>query len=120
MPLAQDPDRIQQELQLLQFLCQPDAAGMHRTRVLGRLSRYSWREPDHQVIFEALSEISAAPPHELRALLPAQLTRKGFPEMSLDVYFQPPDLSPDAAEELAHSLGHAARSPGPSLPRPPL
>jgi hypothetical protein len=120
MPLAQDPDRIEQEIQLLQFLCLPDAPGAHRTGVLRRLSRYSWREPDHQVIFEALSEISSAPPHELRALLPAQLTRKGFPDMSLDLYFQPPDLSPDEAQELAHSLGHAARAAGPSLPRPPL
>jgi hypothetical protein len=120
MPLAQDPDRIEQELQLLQFLCLPDAFGPHRTGVLRRLSRYSWREPDHQVIFEALSEISSAPADELRALLPAQLTRKGFPDMSLDVYFQPPDLSPDEAEALAHSLGHAAGSAGPSHSRPAL
>jgi hypothetical protein len=118
MPFAPDSDRIQQELQLLRFLCLPAASGAHRTRILGRLSRYSWREPDHQVIFEALFELSAAPLHELRALLPGQLTRKGFPDISLDVCFQPPDLSPDEAEELAHSLGHAAGRLAPSRPDP--
>lgn len=117
MPFAPDSDRTQQELQLLQFLCLPAASGEHRTRVLGRLSHYSWRESDHQVIFEALSELSAAPPHELRALLPAQLTRKGFPDISLDVCFQPPGLSPDEAEELAHSLGHTAGHAAPPASR---
>jgi hypothetical protein len=106
-PLAHDPDRIQQELRLLQFLCHPAPPVALRTRILRHLSGCRWQEPDHQVLFEALCEISTAVPRDLRALLPAQLTRKGFPALSFDVFFQPHGLSPDEAEQLARSLGRS-------------
>lgn len=118
MPLVQDPDRVRQERQLLQFLCLFAASGALRARILRQLSGYSWQERDHQVIFEALSELSAAPPCELRGLLPAQLTRKGFPDISLDVYFQPHGLSLDQAEKLARSLARGPGSAGFSRPDP--
>jgi hypothetical protein len=117
-PLAPDPDRIRQERQLLQFLCLPTASGALRTRILRHLSAYPWQDPDHQVLFEALSELSAVPSHEFRTLLPAQLTRKGFPDISLDAYFQPHGLSPDEAEDLARSLTHTPPASRASRPKP--
>jgi hypothetical protein len=79
------------ERRILSLLCQTPARGAIRNELERAVADYSWREHEHQVIFEALQEISRSDSKTIREQLPARLTRKGFPDLDLETYFQPRD-----------------------------
>ncbi|MGH9469485.1 MAG: hypothetical protein ACRD1N_03985 [Terriglobia bacterium] len=91
------PDQIfEMERRLLAALChQPELRESARTRLL----EYAWREPVHQVIFQALISIPPGRQQDLQAELAARLTRRGFPDISWRDFEQPCKISEWDAEE---------------------
>lgn len=83
------------EARLLQLLCQIPA-GIEREEIfeqfLSGARSYHWRIPEHQVIFQALARVPQLSGAALRAMLPAQLTRAGFPDIEIAHYFAPLDV----------------------------
>ncbi len=88
---------------MLQYLCQgtPDENFLRERR---RLGDYRWREPLHRVLFEAILDLPTASPEVLQVRLPAVLTRKGYPDVDLNPFFQPHDLTPTEAQTLIRKL----------------
>ncbi len=58
-----------------------------RAAILARLRVHHWRDPEHRVVFEALTLLPGRTAAELREQLPAQATRMGFPDVNWDAYF---------------------------------
>jgi hypothetical protein len=76
-----------------------------RADILAKLRTHPWQDPEHRVVFEALTLLPGRQANELREQLPAQATRMGFPDVNWDAYFaaDADDISPEAllAELLA-------------------
>lgn len=91
------PDKTKQildaERRILSLICQAPARGTVRSELERELADYSWREREHQIVFEVLQEIPSSNPQTIRQQLPVRLTRKGFPDLNLETYFQPCDLA---------------------------
>jgi hypothetical protein len=100
---------IESEKQLLRFLCASDQNVAERQRVCRQLSKYSWRDRDHAILFEAIAELLSAAPREILAHLPAALTRRGFPDMSCDWLTRSAQLNGDEAFALAEELLRASQ-----------
>jgi hypothetical protein len=99
------PEEINRaEQTLLKALCQGFLRGPEATRVRTRLAGYCWREPIHQAIFRALHSIPFTDPKIIRDLLPARLTRYGFPDVPLEDLYEPLPESPPAVEEIVEWL----------------
>jgi hypothetical protein len=74
-----------------------------RTAVLEKLRAHRWQDPEHRVVFEALSLLPGRHSTELREQLPGQATRMGFPDVNWDEYFAASDDYP-AIETLVAEL----------------
>lgn len=105
------------ESRILRALCTRQSAfavpGKHRefdrATILAQLRAHRWQNPEHRVVFEALTLLPGRSAADLREQLPAQATRMGFPDINWDTYFAPTDddhaaLEPLVAELLAISL----------------
>lgn len=99
---------IEDEKQLLQFLCATSEDIGQRRKLFQRLSQYSWRDNEHQILFEAIGELLATAPQQILAHLPAAVTRHGFPEISCDALAQSSGLNSASAFALAEQL-HASQ-----------
>jgi hypothetical protein len=81
-----------------------------RAAILATLRSYRWRDPEHRVVFEALTLLPGRHGTELREQLPAQATRMGFPDVNWRKYFTAaPDHS--ALETLVAELLATSRTP---------
>jgi hypothetical protein len=92
------------ELLVLRALCQGTPQGSLRAKAAKLLSGYAWREPIHQAMFSCLTPIAALDSNELRSSLYACLTRKGFPDVDLENFFEPQLLSRQEASKLIQLL----------------
>jgi hypothetical protein len=104
------------ESRILRALCSKQSAfaapGKHhvsgRATILAQLRAHRWQNPEHRVVFEALTMLPGRESSELREQLPAQATRMGFPDVNWDHYFVTSDdhapLESLVAELLAISL----------------
>ena len=91
---------VEVERQVLQALCH-GAPGSGKA--LDALRSYRWREPLHQVLFEVLVDLPGAQPEVIGELLPARLTRRGFPDVD-PTWFQSRAFSGKEAERLINRL----------------
>lgn len=101
-------DIVETERRVLRALCQGTFEGSVRASARSLLVGYPWREPLHQVIFDAVLSIPSGSPELIQSELPACLTRRGFPDFSLDDLFHPQDLSKDEIEGLMRQLASSA------------
>lgn len=92
------------EQELLRFLYASTKHLGERRLVLQRLAPYSWCDNDHRILFEAIRELLARNSQEVLDHLPAELTRRGFPDISCDALAVPSALGSDAALALAEKL----------------
>ena len=76
------------ELIVLRALCQGKLGGAALESVRLMLGSYRWREPLHQALFEIILSIPRHRPEALRDLLPARLTRRGFPDFDFQDFFR--------------------------------
>lgn len=102
-PLSEEGRRAA-EWELLRALCSGALAGPTRQEVLGFLSDYAFHDPICQAIFGAVDNIGREGTTILRRELPAQLTRRGFPDVDFEKLFTPPPLSSKQIVERAREL----------------
>lgn len=100
-----EASRIETELLVLRALCQGTPQGSARAQAIRTLKDYRWREPVHQAMFSCLTHLPAGDPNFLpiRQLTDC-LTRKGFPDVELKMWFEPPPPSRHEAEKLMRRL----------------
>ena len=91
--------RVEAERQLLAALCQNSLDADTRAEVLRRLARCVFADPEHEVIFRALTKLPEHDPERGRIELGVRVTRMGFPDFDLEPFFNvaPPDTSEVAA-----------------------
>lgn len=88
---------IAAERQLLAALCQVSLGGQAREELLQRLEKHRFATPDHQVVFEALRKLPTLKPGRVREALTATVTRMGFPDADVNIFFE---LQPPTEENL--------------------
>lgn len=82
---------------VLRVLCLGTSQGSVKEAAVPLLRGYHWRVPLHEVIFNAVVAIPSDDPVVLRQLLPAKLTRMGFPDVEWEEFFAPHSLSLEEA-----------------------
>jgi len=105
--MARDPTGlsiVQIEKRLLGAMCQAAGGGSVWALAEGPLQNYRWREPSHAAVFAALGELPDRDPVLLRDLFPAVLTRKGFPDLAWQDFFEPCTVSDEEARRLVQRL----------------
>jgi hypothetical protein len=86
------------EFKILRRLCNDQLASASptandaatRSTILAKLLPHHWQDPEHRVVFEALTALPGRQPSALREQLPAQATRMGFPDVNWQNYFAAP------------------------------
>ena len=105
------------EREILRALCQSAADGLVRKEGLTLLADYSFRDNFHQLVFDAVRELRHLPPRIFREQLPIRLNNLGFPDLDLDIFFQPSILTDSQVMSRMRALRIAAsgrRQPGAS------
>lgn len=100
--------REELEPQVLRALCQGTPEGSVRAFAKRQLQGYRWSDPAREILFQCLLELATDNPALLRAELPARLTRRGFPDVAWEEFFQPPTLAKQEAERLIRQLAGTA------------
>lgn len=99
------PDsQLNLEKQIIRALCLGASDGSVKEALLPMLRDYPWRAELHQVLFDALASIPSADPEVLRQMLPAKLTRLGFPDVDWEEFFTPISVSGSEVIILARRL----------------
>jgi len=80
--------------------------------ILAQLRPHRWQNPEHRVVFEALTALPGRDATELREQLPAQATRMGFPDVNWENYFASAAAA-SAIEPLVAELLATSRQPAP-------
>lgn len=99
-----DLSETQIEKLLLRALCQARVGDGVWTMVAAELKTYAWREPVHEAISRSLRDLRARKPSLLRELLPAALTRRGFPDVAWEEFLEPVNLTDEDARLLVQRL----------------
>ena len=81
----------------LRLLCSGTPQGPVKNVLVPLLRDYHWQVQLHQIIFSAVVAIPSDDPATLRQLLPAKLTRMGFPDIEWEEIFTPALLSSEEA-----------------------
>ncbi|HLH05607.1 MAG TPA: hypothetical protein VKW78_00070 [Terriglobales bacterium] len=76
------------ERRLLRAVCSPLVDGDTRTKILNRLARHRFENPDHETIFRVLNQIPRASAEHIRQTLGARVTRLGFPDIEVEWIFE--------------------------------
>jgi hypothetical protein len=92
------------ERKILKALCTGVTDPGDWAEFASQLSAYSWQDPDHKVVYDALRAIRSRDPKTRRDQLPAQATRMGFPDLDWNLYFEGEELSTTEIEELIRKL----------------
>ncbi len=96
------------ERQVLRAFCAGTGTPDDWNQLPGRLTDYRWQDPDHKVVYDALRAIRTCDPKVRRDELPAQITRMGFPDLDLSLYFGSGESSVAEIEGLIGRLKAAA------------
>ncbi|HEX5413303.1 MAG TPA: hypothetical protein VFZ27_15740 [Terriglobia bacterium] len=95
---------INSEKFVLRLLCAGTSQGSVQASLIPLLRTYQWSSTLHGAIFSAILSIPSDDPALLRQLLPAKLTRMGFPDVEWHQLFAPVLISGDEAIECARKL----------------
>lgn len=99
---------LEAERDVLRALFQGTPQGSVLARGIALLANYRFREPAHQVMFEALRNLGRADPARIRELLPARLNNRGFPDLDLGYFFEPHHLTAKQVFSLIRALHNPA------------
>jgi len=105
--MAVPPDErrvVEAERRVLQALCQEKPEGSLLGTTKSLLAEYRWRDPAHQVIFDCVTHYPEHAALVLRDHLAGCVTRKGFPDLNWEQFFEPVYLSKAEAEALVREL----------------
>ncbi|MGB6822154.1 MAG: hypothetical protein WBE21_08745 [Candidatus Acidiferrales bacterium] len=101
--------RADKETRLLQFVCDATEDKPARENVIRMLADYSWLDADNEILFETIRRLFAQSPRDILSHLPAELTRRGFPDLPWEPLKQRSRLAGVDAVELAGELLRAAK-----------
>jgi|SRR5579859_611519 len=101
--------RADKETRLLQFVCDATEDQPARENVIRMLVDYAWLDADNEILFEAIRQLFAQSPREILTHLPAELTRRGFPDLPWEPLNQRARLAGVEAVELAGELLRSAK-----------
>jgi hypothetical protein len=91
------------ETELLQAVCATKWTSIpHGLRT--RLQQYCWRNPEHQIVFEALQTLPAGPVEQTQEHLQVALVRMGFPDVAFAIGASGECLDAHAIEALLRRL----------------
>ena len=96
---------IAAEQTLLRQLC-TSGITTPETEALRRLAQYKWEGRDHQVVFDALLRLANVPPESLRARMPIEATRMGFPDIDWPAFFERPEDYSESEENIARLIAN--------------
>jgi hypothetical protein len=80
-----------EELQALRSLCDEASPPAARQKLLQSFSLQSFREPEHQVVFESIRVLLCRGDFSA-AQLRVHLNNRGFPDTEVEKYFQPAQI----------------------------
>jgi len=89
---------------VLHLMCAGTPHGPVKSVMTPLLRGYVWQSELHHAIFDALAAAPSGKPSILRQLLPAKLTRMGFPDVEWEELFAPQGLSRDEALALVRRM----------------
>ena len=95
------------ELMILRALCLGTPQGSVKEIARSLLRDYRWHNPFHEAVWNALYSLPSENPEVLRQLLPAKLTRLGFPDVEWEEFLAPHSLSKNQAIALMRSMAAA-------------
>jgi len=101
--------RTDKETRLLQFVCDANEDKPTRGNVIRLLADYAWPDADNEILFETIRRLFAQSLHDILSHLPAELTRRGFPDLPWEPLTQRSRLASVEAVELAGELLRAAK-----------
>lgn len=96
--------RAEKEMRLLQFVCDANEDTPSRGDVIRMLADYAWLDADNEILFEAIRELFARNSRDILDHLPAELTRRGFPDLPWEPLKQHSRLAGAETVELAAEL----------------
>ena len=99
------------ERDALRAICQGTPERSVWADAVAILADYRFEDETHQLIFDTLREIRTGDPRTIREQLAARLNNKGFPDLDLDVFFQPHGLSAEQATSLMRALRTTGSGP---------
>lgn len=99
---------VEAEFRALQAMCRQPGQGPVWERAIELLSDYRFRDPLHQLVFDALRGIPAAP-QNLQTLVTQCLTNRGFPDVDIEPFFHAHAMSDDLALAILDHLKFTAR-----------
>ena len=102
--------RTQMEMALLQFLCCTTNDGAARQKLLRTLAQYVWSNHDNALFFDCICHLFERDRKHILANLPAELTRRGFPDMPYEILAEPAGLNSASALALAETLLRSSKS----------
>jgi hypothetical protein len=86
------------------FLCAGTLEGAVRDVLVPLLRAYQWQCSLHQALFDAIAAVPSEDPQLFRQLLPAKLTRMGFPDVEWEEFFAPPSVAKEEAIALIRQM----------------
>jgi len=92
------------ERRLLAALCAATLDREIRAQILKRLSAHTFANRDHEIIFQALTQMPSATTEHIRETLRARLTRLGFPDIDVEPIFEFSPPPPDTITALLQQL----------------
>lgn len=101
--------RADKEMQLLQFVCDVSGDPSARESVIRMLADYAWLDADNEILFETIRMLYAQNPRDILSHLPAELTRRGFPDLPWEPLKQRSRPASFEAVALAAELLRAAK-----------
>jgi hypothetical protein len=105
MPDGNDASRIVNlERAILRLLCRSAAPDRLDRDDVRSLTNYTWKDPEHRIVFEALGKVRANDAAALREQLPAVATRMGFPDVDWTNYFGPLEIRGARLDDLLRQL----------------
>jgi hypothetical protein len=93
---------LQSEYSLLTVLCQ--AGAPMRAKTAARLRDYRWASSLHGALFDVIATFPRQRVARLREELPAQVTRRGFPDFESGQLFAPHGLTAEQIEALIRQV----------------
>jgi hypothetical protein len=102
---------VESELLVLRGMCQGAPDGRVWQQALTLLAGYRFHDNLHQVVFSALRELNTDEPRILHELLGPHLTRCGFPDVDVEMFFVPHNLTCGVLLAMMRSLRGLARLP---------
>jgi hypothetical protein len=94
---------IRLERDTLRFLCSVLIKSGTRLEICKLLDPGVFADPLHRVVFEEIRGMGAVDSRHLRALLPARVTNRGFPDFDLKELLAPHEVSEKEIDHLFES-----------------